>query len=389
MPKLLKLRTTYRIISTIALLLSVIAIPEVIAGCNSQNRVADRIAQDAQDTDNFETNFSFNDVTLEDFNPKGELWWRVKAIRANYNKDKKLARVQQPNGEFYQDGKLIIRATAENGEVQQNGKNIFLRGKIVATDVRDGMVLKGNELEWRPKEELLLIRDNVTGTRKEVDASANAGRYLTRKRELTLDGKVAANVKAPRLLINTEQLVWLVSQQKLISDRPLTMDRYKSKDDKTVTDQATANRGSMDLNTETVTIAQNARLVMTKPPLNVAGNEVSWNLKSQMITSSQPIEIINRDQQVTLNGNRGELDLKTQIFYLFGNVRGYGARNGARLQADRLKWNDPTQQFEAEGNVTYSQAKPPFSTAGPKAAGKMSDQVVVVSGGRVVSEFVP
>jgi lipopolysaccharide export system protein LptA len=167
------------------------------------------------------------------------------------------------------------------------------------------------------------------------------------------------------------------------------MDRYKSKDNKAVTDQATANRGSMDLKTETVTIAQNARLVMTKPPLNVAGNEISWNLKAQMITSAQPIQIINRDQQVTLNGDRGELNLTTQTFYLFGNVRGYGERNGAQLNADRLKWNDPTQQFEAEGNVTYNQAKPPFSTAGPKATGRMSEQLVVVSGGRVVSEFVP
>ncbi|MGI0487092.1 LPS export ABC transporter periplasmic protein LptC [Pantanalinema rosaneae CENA516] len=378
-----------RIASAIGLSLSILAVPVVIGSCNNQSQIAQQIAEDTKDVDNFDTNFTFNDVTLEDFNPKGELWWRVKAIRANYNKDKKLALVQQPNGEFYQDGKLIIRATAEKGEVQQNGKTIFLRGNIVATDVRDGMVLKGNELEWRPKEELLLIRDNVTGTHKEVDASANAGRYLTRKRELTLDGKVAANVKNPRLLVNTEQLVWLVTQQQLISDRPLTMDRYKSKDDKTVTDQARANRGSMNLKTETVTIAQNAQLVMTKPALNVAGNEVSWNLKSQMITSSQPIEIINRDQQVTLNGDRGELDLTTQVFYLFGNVRGYGARNGARLTADRLKWTDPTQQFEAEGSVTYSQAQPPFSTAGPKASGRMSDQSVVVSGGRVVSEFVP
>lgn len=385
---LLKPRTR-QLVSAIALSLSVLAIPTLIGSCNNQNRIAEQIAQDSKDADNFDTNFTFNDVTLEDFTPKGDLWWRVKAIRANYNKDKKLALVQQPKGEFYQDGKLIIRATAEKGEVQQNGKTIFLRGKIVATDVRDGMVLKGNELEWRPKEELLLIRDNVTGTHKDVDASANAGRYLTRKRELTLDGKVAANVKNPRLLINTEQLVWLVTQQQLISNRPLTMDRYKSKDDQTVTDQASANRGSMNLRTETVTITQNARMVMTKPPLNVAGNEMTWNLKSQMITASQPIEIVNRDQQVTLNGDRGELDLTTQIFYLFGNVRGYGARNGARLSADRLKWNDPTQQFEAEGQVTYSQVKPPFSTAGPKASGKMSDQLVVVSGGRVVSEFVP
>ncbi|HEY9656318.1 MAG TPA: LPS export ABC transporter periplasmic protein LptC, partial [Crinalium sp.] len=132
------------------------------AACGNRNRTADKIAQDTQQAEDFDNSLTFNAVTLEEFDKKGRLWWKVKAAQASYSKDKKVARLQQPTGEFFQDGVSVLQVKGQQGEVQQNGQTIFLRGKITATDTRDGLVMKGDELEWQPRKELVIVRNNLT-----------------------------------------------------------------------------------------------------------------------------------------------------------------------------------------------------------------------------------
>ncbi len=383
----LSLSFSRRQLRLIALGALLVIMPTAIAGCGS-NRTEKKLAQDAKDLqgENFDTDLTFNAVTLEDSNPKGQLLWRVKADQASYSRDKKIARIKKPKGEFYQDGKAILKVSAESGDVFQDGKRIFLRGNIFATDTRDGLVMRGNEMEWRPKEELVLIRNNVSGTRQNVKASATGGKYLTRARRLELEGKVAAESQNPNVRFNTERLVWLVEKQLLQGDRSLQVERFK---DKTVTDRASAAKGEMDLKTEIVTLIQSAQLNIVEPPVQVNGNLIVWKLKDQLISSTQPLTITNSKQGVTLTGNQGDLDLKTKILTLVGNVNGGGGPRQSQLNSDRIVWNIDTQAFQADGNVVYRQAKPPLNLSGPKAVGDLKSQQVVVSGGRVVTEFVP
>ena len=364
-----------------------VTMPMALLGCNT-NRAEQKLAEDAKqfEGENFDTDLTFNSVTLEDFDKKGRLWWKVKAEQAAYSRDKKTARVKKPNGEFYQDGKAILKVSGDSGEVVKDGERIFLRGNILATDLRDGLTLKGNELEWQPQKDLILIRNNVTGARKNVKASANGGKYLTRQRRLELDGKVTAESAEPDLKFNTERLVWLVEKDKLMGDRPLQLERYENK---VVTDRANATQGEMDLKTQVVTLKQNAQLNIVDPSVQVSGNLVNWRIKERIIASPQPVTINNAKDGVTLTGNQGDLNLKTKLLNLVGNVRGAGGPRQARLTSDRLLWNIDTQQFQADGNVTYQQAKPPLNVAGPRASGTLKAQQVVVSGGRVVTQFVP
>jgi len=373
-----------RVVLCSALLL---ATPFALSGCNF-NRGERKLAQDAKqlEGENFDTDLTFNSVTLEDFDKNGKLWWKMKAEQATYSRDQKVAKVKKPNGELYQDGKVVLKVKGDGGEVIKDGERIFLRGNIVATDVRDGLVLKGNELEWQPKQDIVFIRNNITGTRQKVNATAQRGKYLTRQRRLELEGKVNINSQDPDVKFNTERLVWLVEKQKVIGEKPLQVERSENK---VVTDRAAANQGEMDLKTRLVTLKQSAQLNIVDPPVQVTGNLINWRVRERLITSPQPVTINNAKENITLVGNQGELNLKTKLLTLNGNVRGAGGPRQARLTSDRLLWNIDTQQFQADGNVTYQQAKPPLNLAGPKANGTLKDQQVVVSGGRVVTQFVP
>lgn len=370
----------------IAVSLSLVTLMGVLGGCSNRNRAADKLAQDSKQVQDFDNSLTFNSVTLEEFDNKGRLWWQVKAKQANYSKDKKVARVKEPTGQFFQDGKAILQVSAKDGEVQQDGQKIFLRGQITAKDLRDGLLLRGNELEWQPRNDLLIVRNNVTGTQRQVSVFAREGRFLSRARRLDLEGQVTATASDPALQFKSERVTWLIQQQTLSSDRPLQIDRYQNK---AVTDRATAKQGVVDLKAKVATLKQDAEVTFTNPPVQISSNQLTWTPNQQTVTSEQPVTVVNRQQQVTLTANQGRMDLKTNTVQMTGNVRGVGERNQARVNSDRLNWNLSTQQFQADGNVVYQQATPPLNLSGPRAAGRLQDQNVVVSGGRVETQFIP
>jgi LPS export ABC transporter protein LptC len=357
-----------------------------IGACGNRNHTAEKIAQDSKQAADFDNSLTFNAVTLEEFDKKGQLWWKVKAAQASYSKDKKIARLQQPTGEFFQDGKSVLQVKGQQGEVQQNGQTIFLRGKITATDTRDGLVMQGDELEWQPRNELVIVRNNLTGTHRQLKVAAKEGRLFTRTQRLELQGDVKAQATNPALTFQSEHLTWQMKQQTLASDRPLQIERFNKA---VLTDRATANQGIADLKAKTITLKQNAHLTLADPPTQLASNDLVWDLQGQTVASDQLLTIDNRQQQVTLSGSQGRIDLKSKMLYLEGDVRGVGEKNQSQLNSDRLNWNITTQRFEADGNVRYQQGQPPLNLAGPRATGTLRDQNILVSGGRVVTEFVP
>jgi LPS export ABC transporter protein LptC len=349
-----------------------------------------KLAEDLKTAEKSNSTLTLNKVTLEQANEKGEMFWKVNSKNAVVSKDQKVVNVQKPVGKLFQDGKEIYDIQAESGDVFQEGNQVFLKGKIVATDLKNGVVLRGNELEWRPKEDILVVRNNLTGDNKQVSASAKEARVFTRARRMELFGSVVADIKDPVLQLRTEHLVWFLDQQKVNSDRPTQIDRYK---DKIVTDRGFADQIDVDLKTKIATLTKNAQLMPTDPPLQIESSLMSWNFPAQSVVSPGPVKIFHRVEKVTMTGDTGRGDLDQKVFYLTGNVVGIGEKRQAQLNTDRVTWYLTNQTFDAEGNVVYRQLDPVFNLTGPKASGQLKDQTVIVKGdgggGQVVTEFVP
>ncbi|MBW4523042.1 MAG: LPS export ABC transporter periplasmic protein LptC [Scytolyngbya sp. HA4215-MV1] len=371
---------------TVLLGLVLVAALMGLGACANRNHEVERLAKDASNTEDFDGSLTFNSVTLEQANEKGQLWWKVKAKKAIYSNDKKQAQIESPKGELFQDGKPIFEISAQKGEVQQDGKKIFLSGQIIATDVRDKLVLRGNELEWRPEEDLLIVRNKITGVHQQVQMSANEARAYSRKRQVEFLGQVVAVSQKPALQMRTEHLTWQIPQKRLTSDRPIQIVRFINGKP---TDQALGDQAEVNLNAQTALLQQNAQLLLLDPPIQVASNSLLWNLGVQTVSSDQPVSVLNRQQQMMLTGNQGSFNLKQKTAQLVGNVQGIGQRNQSQLRSDLLDWNMTTEEFVAQGNVFYRQNNPAFNLKGPKAFGKIRDQTVVVSGGRVVTEIIP
>ncbi len=372
----------------LAFALCLLSLTALTACDGGESRTAKKLKEDTAATE-IEGSLVFENVTLDQADEQGRPLWEVKATKATYTPDRKVARVENPSGDLYQDGEIVLRVSAKSGEILENGKTVFLRGEVTATDTRNGTVFRGEEVEWRPEEDLLLVRNNLKGTHPQLQATANEGRYSSREQQVELSGKVEAIAKDPNLQMETERLVWQIEAEKVQGDQRIRMERYE---DETVTDRVEADRSELDLSANLVTLTQNVQLTSIDPPVLMSSNAAVWNLDAQTVVSNQPVQIVHQKENLVLTANQGQMNLEEEVATLTGGVRGVGSRNQAELYANQLTWELPTQNMRASGNVIYKQVDPPFSTTGETAVGKLQDQSIVVRGSgndRVVTEIIP
>ncbi|WP_341526979.1 LPS export ABC transporter periplasmic protein LptC [Nostoc sp. UHCC 0302] len=338
---------------------------------------------------NQDSDLTFFDVTLEQADEVGRPIWKVKAKRAKYTKEKQIGQAESPYGELYQDGKVVYQVRAEVADIEQDGKQLFLKGKIVATDPRNGMVLRGNELEWRPKEDLLIVRNQLNGTHKQLQAVAQEARVKTREQRMEFSGGVVANSADPQLQMRTEHLIWQIKEEKLIGDRPVQIDRYKNNQ---ITDRGRGNSAEVNLKTKVAIVKQNAQLDLLDPPTQIASNSMSWNMQTEIVTTNAPVRVFHRAENLTVTANQGEMRIPQKTVYLTGNVNAIGQRRQA-LKSNKLTWYLDNKLVEAQGNVVYRQADPPVNFTGETAVGNLQTENIVVKGGssgsRVVTEIIP
>lgn len=343
------------------------------------------------DSSNQDTNskLTFFGVALEQFDEVGRPIWKVKAKKAKYTKEKEIGEAQNPDGELYQDGKIVYTIKAETADIQQDGKQLFLKGKIIATDPRNGTILKGNELEWRPKEDLLIVRNQLNGTHKQLQAMAQEARVKTREQRIEFSGKVVATSADPQLQMRTERLIWQVKEEKLISDRPIQIDRYK---DNKITDRGQGNAAEVNLKTKIATIEPKAKLELVEPPMQIVSNSMTWNVNQEIVKANSPVRVFHQAENVTVTGNQAEMKIPEKTVYLTGNVNAVGQRKQS-LKSNLLTWYLEKKLLEAQGNVVYRQVDPPLNFQGETAVGNLQTENIVVKGGRsngrVVTEIIP
>ena len=368
-------------------LLLAIAVLLPSAGCkNSSSRASEQLAKNSSDIQQLDSNLAFDNITLEQADEQGKLLWKVKATQATYSEDKRIAQVKLPDGDLYQDGKAIYRVKAQTGEVKQNGEKIVLRGQVVVTDLENKAVLTSEQMEWTPKTSVLIVRQNVKGTHPQVQMAANEARLYDKQDRMELRGKVVATTTNPDLQIKSDQLIWQMKDQKIISATPIEISRFKNK---RITDVATGNQAELNLKTKLVTLRQNAQIVMTDPALQITSNILNWNPNQELLSTDQPVTVVQRQDKILITANQGQFDLQKRMAFLVGSVRATGQRNQSQLRSDRLRWNMASREVLSEGNVDYRQVDPALHITGPRAVGKLENQTIVLNGGRVVTEIVP
>jgi LPS export ABC transporter protein LptC len=339
-----------------------------------------------------EPGLTLRDVTLEQPDDQGQLLWRVRGSEVTYSSDRGVAFITRPDGELFQDGEAIYEVVADTGEVRENGSVILLRGNIVATGMQNGSILRGNEMEWRPDDDVLIMRDQITGSHPQLRAVANEARVYNRENRMELAGKAVANTIAedpqtdPWLKLQAQELVWFWQDERIDSAQPLRVEQFKQN---AITDVVTGQQGTVNLANQLVTLRGQVAMQMLELPLNMTSEAMDWQVPEEQVTVNQPLTLVHPANRLRVTARQGRMDLAQEQIYLSQEVVAVGAENQSRMTSDRLTWNVNTQTVVAEGRVNYRQSNPSISLNGSRAVGRLDDQTIVVDGGRVVTEIVP
>ncbi|MBE7382119.1 MAG: LPS export ABC transporter periplasmic protein LptC [Leptolyngbya sp. SIO1E4] len=350
----------------------------------------DYVSDEQQDA--LEAGLALRDVTLEQQDDNGQLLWRVHADEVTYSPDQESANLVNLEGELYQDGELLYEVKADRGVIRDNGQVIFLRENIVANGIQNQMVLKGDTLEWRPEEAIMIVRDGLTGAHPQLRAQANEARVYDREQRMELNGEVIATTVVenpevdPWLKLQGNLLEWRWETAEIGSDQPIRVERFENE---TITEMLAGQQGLVELSENQVTLTEDVIMQLIDIPLDIATDRAVWDVDEQKINVDRPVEIVNSQEKVTLTAQQGQLDLAEEVVYLTQDVLVVAEENNSRLTTNRLTWNLVDQTVLAEGAVDYRQGEPQVTVRGPRAKGRIEAQTVVVDGGRVVTEIVP
>ncbi len=355
----------------------------------------------------YEEQLILTNATLENADEQGEIVWKVNVERVVYNDESKNAVLTAVTGNFLQAGEVVVQIQADAGEITDSGKHIKLRDNIVATDPRNGMVLRGDVLDWFPDQGLIKIQDSFQGNDEDLNVTATTAQYWSRDQRVEAMEKVVLTGTKTPVQVRTEKLVWELPQKRIKSDRAVMIDRYDppsetaeaeaddgEKPAPVVSDRITAGQAEFNLEQNTVILKKNVESRSVEPPLQIASNSILWNLTARTILSDQPVTIIDRKDQTTLTANSGLANLKDEVIRVTGGARGINARQDSDLYANQIIWNIGPQRVEATGDVIYKQVDPPLHLMGSRAVGTLNNQRVVVTGGgsnnsRVMTTIIP
>lgn len=361
-----------------------------LVGCQSPQPSQPTTSEDRPPSQEFENTLTLEDVVLEQVDEEGQLLWQVQAKQASYSQQQKIATVTEPVGELFVKGELRYKIQAKQGELHQDGQRLFLRDDIVAVDLENGIVLRAQELEWIVSEQIMIVRDNVTGEHEKMQAIATEVQLFNDDKRVEFWNQVVINFKEVGVQLRTDHVLWRWEEERFISDRRVEIDRLENM---VVIDRAVAKSAELDLTTAIATFQDHVQIALSSPPLQLSSDKLQWNYREQTLNSPGPMTIIDRQQQLTFSGAQGWGDLDSQIFNLIGNVLGVAKNPQAQINADLLTWYVPQQAFKAEGDVIYRQVNPPMTLRGEVATGQFSTQTVVVTGrnqgDRVVTEIFP
>ena len=326
------------------------------------------------------TQLVLNNAILEQSSDRQNLVWKIKSNSTIYSKDREVAKLTGVTANLLQNDQLILQISAESGEVRDEGNLVLLQQQIIVQDTRNGAVVKTEQIEWQPQENLLIIPAKLTATHPNLEVKAEGGKYSTDSETLELQGKVKATAMKPALQLTSDRLMWQIPSNKVISPSSLQIVRYQP--DRTVSDRLVADTGEIDLNQKIATLNQNIELVSLNPQLQIATDNLTWDYQNRIAKTVQPIQIIDRQNKLDITGNRGTIDFNQQIARLDSGVHGINRQQLAELYARELIWNIKTEVVEATGNVTYQQTNPQVRSTGEKAVGKLKENNIILSDGK-------
>lgn len=230
-------------------------------------------------------NLTYENIVLTESDRKtqGPLW-EIKAKRAAYSRDRKIAQVTGLEGIFFDDGKKVLRVKAPIGEIRTDERTILLKGGVKGLALERGTTLNADQMLWTPEKKIVTAEGSVVlfDPKQQVEVTGKRMIGDIAIKSVTLDGGVTATSKPRQSKLLTDKAIWQVPEKIL----------------KTV--------GKVTYN-------------QTKPDVvSVQAGQASWNMDKDELVASKGLQYQSADLQV--QGTSGTALLKDRKVTVQGKV---------------------------------------------------------------------
>jgi len=256
---------------------------------------------------------SFDNIILteSDQQGRGQLW-ELKAKRAEYSRDGKVAVVTGIEGAFFEDGIKTLLVKATKGQIQTEARVIVLSGVVVARSVQRKVYFTTPELRWLPDQDRVEATGGVTltdpvqgiivkGERMEGDLAGDL---------LNLSGKVTATQPKRNVVLTATTARWQVEQGQ-IQAQTVTVQDPVSRLQAPVLD--------WNLKAQTLIANQGMAYQHQTPRQDLTATTARWDQPQNLLTVSGNVDY--RQGQVRVQGNSAVADLKAGTVQIKGQVR--------------------------------------------------------------------
>jgi LPS export ABC transporter protein LptC len=153
-------------------------------------------------------------LTESDRKTQGPLW-ELKAKRAEYSKDRKIAQITELEGTFFEAGKKALRIKAPAGEIRTDERTILLKGGVQGLALERGTTLNATQILWTPEKKIVLAEGAVTLFDPKQQVTVTGKRMVgdIAIKSVTLDGGVTATSKPRQSKLVSDKAIWQVPEK--------------------------------------------------------------------------------------------------------------------------------------------------------------------------------
>jgi LPS export ABC transporter protein LptC len=216
-------------------------------------------------------------LTESDRTTQGPLW-EIKAKRAEYSKDRKIAQITDLEGTFFEAGKKALRVKAPKGEIRTDERIILLKGGVQGLALERGTTLNADQIRWTPDKKIVMAEGSVVlyDPKQQVDVKGKRMVGDIAIKSVTLDGGVTATSKLRQSKLVSDKAIWQVPEKILKAIGNVVYNQTKPDVVSIQTGQA-----SWNMNKDEIIAVEGVRY--QSADLNVRGNSGTAFLKDRSV----------------------------------------------------------------------------------------------------------
>ncbi|MGA7955370.1 MAG: LPS export ABC transporter periplasmic protein LptC [Gloeobacterales cyanobacterium] len=222
-------------------------------------------------------------LTESDRITQGPLW-EIKAKRAEYSKDRKIAQITSLEGTFFDAGKKALRVKAPTGEIRTDERTILLKGGVQGLSLERGTTLNADQIRWTPEKKIVTAEGSVVlfDPKQQVEVTGKRMVGDIAIKSVTLNGGVTATSKSRQSKLLCDKAIWQIPEKILKA-------------------------------------IGNVVYTQSKPDVvSIQAGQASWNMNKDELIALEGVQYQSADLNV--QGNSGTALLKDRKVKIQGNV---------------------------------------------------------------------